>query len=155
MKKTQLITITIIIIVIIAGIWYLAKNNNPGFASDDIVGCYAMRTGNDVYTLNVKTQDAGRVAGALVFKNYQKDSSSGTFTGTYANGVLLGDYAFQSEGMDSVMQVIFKKNGNTFVRGYGDVDSEGTRFIDTNTITYDSSSPLAIFTKEACLSEAQ
>ena len=29
----------------------------------------------------------------------------------YKNGILLGDYSFQSEGTNSVMQVIFKKLG--------------------------------------------
>ena len=48
------------------------------------------------------------------------------------------------------MQVIFKKTGDDFIRGYGEVKNEGTRFVDTNNITYDSSSPLSVFKKTEC-----
>ncbi len=104
----------------------------------------------DVYTIHIVSQEGKAVSGNLSFKNYEKDSSSGTFVGTYENGILLADYTFNSEGMTSVMQVIFKKVDDGFVRGYGPVDTEGTRFTDLGAIIYDQTSPLALFAKEAC-----
>ncbi len=118
--------------------------------SESIAGCYRARTGQDVYTLSILSQNGEAFEGTLSFKNFEKDSSSGAYQGTYKNGVLLGDYSFQSEGMFSVMQVIFKKSGTDFVRGYGPLNAEGTRFSDLNNITYDSSSTLSVFKQEDC-----
>ncbi len=161
--KPSLIVAIIAIIIIIGTFIYAGKTNAPSpsdtntpvdttpTASTGIEGCYAMRTGQDVFTLRVEHQEGLNVAGTLAFKNFEKDSSSGTFVGTYNNDILVGDYTFNSEGMKSVMQVAFKKVGNDFVRGYGDVDSTGTKFVDMTKITYDTSSPLAVFKAESCI----
>jgi len=129
------------------------QNQNPPIVKvESIIGCYIAGTDKDLFTLNVETQMGENVGGKMSFKNFEKDSSSGTFTGTYKDGILLTNYSFRSEGMDSVMQVIFKKVGNDFVRGYGSADSQsGTQFTDLTKITYDTSSNLAVFKKGACM----
>lgn len=114
-------------------------------APNPILGCYEMTSGKDVYSLLIASVQDGKFTGKLEFDNFEKDSSSGTYSGTYENEILLGDYSFQSEGMQSVMQVAFKKSGDTFVRGYGDVDTTGTRFIDINNVAYDPSQNLSVF----------
>ncbi len=119
-------------------------SSTPVAQENSIEGCYVATLAKDVYTLTVLDQSGGTFSGSLTFKNFEKDSSSGTFNGTYADGILLGEYAFQSEGMDSVMQVIFKKTGENFVRGYGDVDALGTHFTSLSDITYDTN---AVFVK--------
>lgn len=105
---------------------------------EPVTGCYVATLGQDVYSLNIVEQKAPAVSGTLVFNNYEKDSSSGTFTGTYDNGILLGMYSFFSEGMDSVMQVIFQQTEEGFQRGFGPMDETGTQFADLNDITYDN-----------------
>lgn len=114
-----------------------------------ITGCYVSHLGNDVYSLNIVSQQGESVSGTLVFKNFQKDSSAGTFIGTYKDGILLGNYSFRSEGMDSVMQVIFKRQGADFVRGYGPVDATGTVFTEISAIAYDQSQVFKV-TTDAC-----
>lgn len=140
-----------------AVVFSLLKNNDqkqvelpPKEEVASILGCYVARIGQDVYTMNIQSENGGNVSGTLDFDNFEKDSSSGVFTGTYKDGILLGDYAFQSEGMDSIMQVIFKKSGDDFVRGYGEVNQEGTSFVDPMQVEYDASSPLSLFKKEPC-----
>ncbi len=145
-------------LIIIGGIIYFYKTPKvpmpieeqaPIVAEDSIMGCYAVNYNKDVYTLDIASQQGENVSGTLAFKNFEKDSSSGTFSGTYKDSILLADYAFRSEGTDSVMQVIFKKMGDDFVRGYGDVDAAtGTRFTDVNNINFDASSPLSVFTRQ-------
>lgn len=140
MKNNIKIIIGILAIIVILGaiLAYSKKNNTPSEAS--IVGTYVANLGNDVYTLEITSQEDEHVEGSLVFNNFEKDSSAGTLSGTYADGILLGDYTFDSEGMTSVMQVIFMKQGDNFVRGYGDVDAAtGSRFVDLDAITYDTS----------------
>jgi len=115
-----------------------STNNTPKEETESVLGCYVATLAKDVYSLKISSQTGEQVLGTLVFKNFEKDSSHGTFTGTYKDGVLLGNYSFSSEGTNSLMQVIFKKSGNDFIRGYGPVDASGTKFSDLSKITYDS-----------------
>ncbi len=156
MKNNTKIALALIVIIITGTFLYLnsAKQtpigNNPILTStDEIKGCYVALLAKDVYTLTILSQNGESVSGTLAFKNFEKDSSSGTFSGTYKNGILLGDYFFQSEGMNSVMQVIFKKQESDFIRGFGDMNTEGTSFTNLNTITYDSFAPFQA-SKENC-----
>ncbi|OGI63485.1 hypothetical protein A2914_01530 [Candidatus Nomurabacteria bacterium RIFCSPLOWO2_01_FULL_41_21] len=153
MKNNLKVIIAVIVLVIIIAFIYANKVKTtfpipsrnipvpviPVVMEDSITGCYVATLGKDVYTLTILSQVGETFKGTLLFKNFEKDSSSGTFVGTYKDGILLGDYSFQSEGTNSIMQVIFKKEGNSFVRGYGEVKDGGARFSDLNNITYDSS----------------
>lgn len=136
----------IIVVVVLALVGFIAYSSNmannvaqvPQEGTENgIIGCYVSRLAQDVYTLKITGQKDGMFTGSLSFDNFEKDSSSGIYVGTYSNDVLLGDYSFASEGLNSVMEVIFKKDGENFVRGYGDMNSEGTRFTDASTVTYD------------------
>ncbi|HEY1041390.1 MAG TPA: hypothetical protein VGE63_01555 [Candidatus Paceibacterota bacterium] len=155
--KKAIITL-IILIIIVAGVsLILAKKQTNAPVTEtpttetaqDIKGCYIARLAKDVYTLNIQNQTNEAVTGTLAFKNFEKDSSSGTFSGMYQNDVLLGVYSFSSEGMDSVMQVAFKKTPEGFVRGFGDVTTEGNtvKFNDVNALEWDTK---AVFKAEAC-----
>ena len=145
--KNNLKIVIVVLVVIIIGIFVYYYKTKPApinegtliVTENSIKGCYIARLAKDVYTLTILSQSGESFEGKLSFKNFEKDSSSGIFNGTYKDGILLGDYSFQSEGTNSVMQVIFKKLENGFVRGYGDTIQEGTRFSDLSKITYDSS----------------
>ncbi len=91
--------------------------------------------------MNITTQNNKQVAGTLEFKNFEKDSSHGTLVGIYENDLLVGDYSFSSEGMNSVRQVAFKKSQNGFVEGFGDVETKGNKevFKDSSKLTFDNS----------------
>jgi hypothetical protein len=102
-----------------------------------IVGCYAATLGKDVYSLHIVSDNENRVLAGLKFKNFEKDSSQGKYTATRFNGYLVGDYVFQSEGTTSKMQVVFKEEGDNFIRGYGPMDKKGEMFTDFNTIKFD------------------
>jgi hypothetical protein len=119
---------------------------------ESILGCYKAGNEKDIYTFNISSQNNEIVSGTLAFNNFEKDSSKGSFSGTYRNSILLGNYTFQSEGMNSVMEVAFKKVGNNFVRGYGEVNADGTTFVNPETITYEENE-LSVFKKTPCESE--
>ena len=114
---------------------------------ENITGCYVARLGKDIYTLEITSQEERLVNGTLRFKNFEKDSSSGTLQGTYNNDIILGTYAFQSEGMDSEIEVAFKKTGDNFIRGYGDMSTSTNKFMDIDAIKYDDS---VVLMKEEC-----
>ena len=112
-----------------------------------VMGCYVDALEKDVYTLNILSVSGESFSGTLSFNNFEKDSSSGVFEGTYKDGILLGDYSFQSEGMYSVVQTIFKNTDKGFVRGYGEMDASGTRFADLSNIDYSNT---RIWTEGKC-----
>ncbi len=132
----------IIIIILAAGAYWVTRPEVTEPVSTNqtpVLGCYVDRFEQDVYTLKIETQEGDNFTGTLHFKNFEKDSSSGVYTGTYIDGILLGDYVFQSEGMNSKMQVIFKKTPEGFIRGYGDTAPNSNDFADMNAISYDES----------------
>ncbi len=155
MKESQILPILAIVVIVglVAFFGFRKEDDQIPVISnqDSIIGCYAAIAQNDVYTLNVESQDGVDVTGTLEFKNYQKDSSSGLLTGTYKDGILFGDYSFRSEGTDSVMQVIFEKVGDNFIRGYGSMNTDGTKFVNLDNVTYDASSALMVFKKGQCV----
>ena len=118
-------------------------STNTAIPQGPLVGCYVAHLAKDVYALDIQSDTNGAVKGTLAFNNAEKDSSSGTFTGTYtdADATLLGDYTFNSEGVQSVRQVIFKKEGNTFVEGFGATTVVGNResFTAPINVTFDTS----------------
>lgn len=107
-----------------------------------LLGCYIAHLSKDVYTLQITSQRGAAVIGVLSYNNFEKDSSSGSFVGTLAGSILVGTYSFDSEGMHSIRQVIFKKDGDSFVQGFGSTKTEGGTevFEDVSTVTYDSNS---------------
>ncbi len=145
MNKNIQIILGLIVLAGVAGLIFYQKNKNndtPPVTEASVKGCYVANLAKDVYTLRILTEQNGVVTGTLHYDNFEKDSSRGTFTGTYRDGILLGYYSFDSEGMHSESQVIFKKMGNAFVQGFGPIEVVGNRssFTDINQVTFDSNS---------------
>ena len=160
-KFSQAVAIVLFVIVFFVG-FTIGKeygksliSGTPGISENSFVGCYVAHLANDVYSLKVTRSQNGIIEGTLDINNAEKDSSTGTLKGTYKDGILLADYTFQSEGTTSLMQVIFKKVGNDFVRGYGKPDdATGTRFVDLSKINYDTSTVYKVST-DGCKTVSQ
>lgn len=147
MKKNLKIIILIFAIVLIGVLVYFKNAQAPAgitpsaTTKDSILGCYVAHLQKDIYTLVIQSENNGIITGALAYNNYQKDSSSGSFNGTLADNILLGNYSFDSEGMHSDRQVIFKKVGNSFIQGFGPVKIvDNKEIFDSVKITYDPKS---------------
>ncbi len=147
MKTKQFIVLAVAVIVVVIVALGIGKKQVVEERAS-MVGCYVATLGKDVYTLTITSEQRGTVLGTVSFDNFEKDSSSGTFVGTYNDGLLVGDYSFQSEGMSSVRQLAFQKVDNGFVPGYGEVvvvDGRET-FVDSTNLSYDNST---VFIKQA------
>ena len=82
------------------------------------MNCYSYATAND--TINLKVIHIGNsITGILVYHFKEKDKNKGTIQGHMRGDILLADYTFMSEGIQSTREVAFKKEGNSFVEGYG------------------------------------
>jgi hypothetical protein len=93
-------------------------------STDNWDGCYWKILQRDTFALHLE-QSGTDVTGKLSFNNYQKDKSSGTVYGKIDGEVLRLWYSFQSEGMNSVMEVYFRKQNSELVRGLGPMEVKG------------------------------
>ncbi|WP_114791829.1 hypothetical protein U0035_15510 [Niabella yanshanensis] len=85
--------------------------------------CYLSVAAKDTYALKLTIIDTS-VKGTAVFKNFEKDSNHGTLEGRVEGDIVRLWYNFQSEGMNSVRELYFKKEGDKWVTG---VSNEATR----------------------------
>ena len=145
MRNIYKIIILIFVLTVVGIVVYFTGNETevekvpPVSIDNSIVGCYVAHLQKDIYTLVIQSQEDGRAFGMLAYNNYQKDSSSGSFEGTLVDDILLGNYSFDSEGMHSDRQVIFKKVGASFVQGFGPVKIvDNKEVLETDKITFDS-----------------
>ena len=46
--------------------------------------------------------------------------------------ILVADYTFMSEGVQSVRQVAFRQQGNSFIEGYGEIVTDNKRSLFKN-----------------------
>lgn len=106
------------------------------------VGCYAYKGNNSAITFEI-TKIAYSITGTLNYHLAEKDANTGTFEGFLIDDVLLGDYTFQSEGITSKREVIFKIINGQLIEGFGPMDEEGICFINTDHVTYTPTMPLS------------
>ena len=77
----------------------------------NLATCYHGTVGNSSSLLQISEQTASSVKGSLLFQNYEKDSSYGDFVGKYEDNKLTASFTFQSEGTESVREIIFTRDG--------------------------------------------
>lgn len=80
--------------------------------------CYLNVLGKDSLILKYKIAN-GNVTGKLMYKNFEKDSSSGDVTGKASGDTLKLNYTFQSEGMTSEREVYFLQDSGVLLEGIG------------------------------------
>lgn len=119
----------------------------------DYSGCYIRVLNRDTLTASLQ-QSGNNITGKLTFDNYQKDGSTGKVEGTVEDGIMKLIYSFQSEGMNSVMEVYFKADGKSLIRGIGEIKVKGDTAMYANpaSINYPSGEKLD---KVACTSLAE
>lgn len=82
--------------------------------------CYQYAANKDTISLKV-SQSGDCISGTLLYSLYEKDRNQGTIDGNVKGDLLIADYTFQSEGMTSVRQIVFKKTGTGLAEGFGEV----------------------------------
>ncbi|MEO7800918.1 MAG: hypothetical protein ABIR81_02905 [Ginsengibacter sp.] len=111
-------------------------------------GCYAWQSGKDSAALNLQVA-GGQISGTLSYNLFEKDKNKGTITGNIKDDLIIADYTFQSEGMTSVREVVFKIDGENLIEGMGDIDVDGdtARFKSKTELEFNTDRP---FIKTAC-----
>ena len=85
-----------------------------------MAGCRQMIIDKD--TAYIALQESGdSLYGTLEYKRFEKDSNKGKIHLLKKTGRAEGWYNFQSEGMNSVRQIILKLRGDSLSEAYGDI----------------------------------
>lgn len=101
--------------------------------------CYVYVNMKDTIRLTIQERD-NHASGRLEFKNFEKDQSDGTLSGTFLGDTLFADYTFRSEGLMSVREMAFLKQRGTLLIGVGEMKMSGNKevFADTKAVRFDS-----------------
>lgn len=89
----------------------------PSAHKDTSLTCYLLDNGKDKIAIQIKA-DGNEASGQLLYRYFQKDKNTGTFTGKMYGDTLIADYKFESEGRVSNRQVAFIKRGDQLVEGF-------------------------------------
>lgn len=110
--------------------------NPPGTNTDE---CYWQILKRDTFVASL-AQNGDNITGKLSFNNFEKDKSIGTVIGNKEGNIIKLWYSFQSEGMNSVMEVWFKKQGDALIRGTGPMTNKGdsSYFSNASEVAYSS-----------------
>lgn len=110
--------------------------------SPNASGCYFSLLKKDTAKLQL-TIDGSQVNGSLDYIRFQKDSNRGSISGKVIDSLIVADYTFQSEGLKSVRQVVFKIKGDKLIEGFGDIEMKGdtARFKDIFSLKFLSAQP--------------
>jgi hypothetical protein len=111
-----------------------AKTQN----TDNSLGCYMRVLGRDTFVAKLQQSPGEIITGNLSFDNFEKDASSGKVSGKEQDGIISLWYTFHSEGIQSVMEVYFKKTADGLIRGIGDMKTRGDTayFVHPQAISY-------------------
>lgn len=96
-----------------------------------LAGCYEMTLKKDSAFMHLQLQDS-IVSGTLNFIFFEKDRNTGTFKGVLRGDRIIADYTFQSEGVTSVREIVFKIKDTTLVQGFGELKEEGGKLVFEN-----------------------
>jgi len=112
-------------------------------------GCYVYNDNRSTISLQVMKK-GDSITGTLLFALAEKDKNTGRFKGLIKDDVLLADYTFESEGVESVREVAFKIKNDTLLQGYGPVEIKNNKQVFTNpsVLQFDATFPLV---KKACV----
>ncbi len=142
LKRNVLIIATVAI--------FASCNDEPGKVAEPQAGsasatsCYMSVNNRDTVFLKTTTE-GNSVTGTLSFNYYEKDKSSGTISGEIKGDLLIAEYKFQSEAVTSIRPVVFKKQGEDYVEGYGEISANaenGVKFRNVDSLDFAHSVPL-------------
>ena len=117
-------------------------------AVSNLQGCYLSASDMDSASLKLNV-NGNVVTGELKYDRYQKDKNSGMLEGTIKDDLIIADYTFQSEGIVSVREVVFKITDESLLEGFGDIVMKGdtARFKDKTRLSFHGDRP---FIKTIC-----
>jgi hypothetical protein len=126
------------------------NSRNEKINAASFEGCYQSVFNKDTSRLRIVADD-NRIIGELSYKRFEKDSNNGTINGEIKDSLIIAYYTFQSEGVISVREVVFKPSDNGLLEGFGDIEISQTgdtaKFKDISQLQFQDN---LSFIKENC-----
>ncbi len=110
------------------------------------LGCYSYSDNLNTAIFKISNLEDS-IVGKLTYAHDGKDINSGVFIGELIDDKLFGTYTFISEGEESKREIAFLIKNEQLIEGYGELNENGTGFLDKENITYASVTPM---TKTDC-----
>jgi len=111
-------------------------------------GCYQMTMKQDTANLQLNLMDS-TVTGKLQYDWNEKDGNTGTIKGVLRDSLVFADYTFESEGLMSVREVIFRLHDHSLIQGFGQLEEKKGKIVfkDKGSLQFDTTHP---FFKTRC-----
>ena len=104
------------------------KNNNQTdstVAKTDSVAptteCFLYAKNRDTASLKLNI-NGNVISGDLSYNLFEKDKNTGKIEGVVKGDTLIANYTFKSEGMESVREVVWLKQADKLIEGFGEVE---------------------------------
>ncbi|UKT62532.1 hypothetical protein [Pedobacter mucosus] len=101
-----------------------SKNETADLAKTDTVTnikeCFLYINKMDTATLSLNAADK-HITGTLSYNLFEKDKNNGVISGIVKGDTIIADYAFQSEGQNTIRQVVWLRKGDQLIEGFGDI----------------------------------
>ena len=110
MKKTLVFLGTLVLVFALASPVIFKSHTSQ----EVLAKCYHGIVGDSNSVFTIDSKQGNQIEGSMAFAFAQKDSSYGTYKGTYENGLMKVSYKFWSEGVESVGNYEFTKVGENF-----------------------------------------
>jgi hypothetical protein len=115
------------------------KNSSKANPLTEPKSCYSFNNGKDSINMSIEINN-NEAKGNLNFHYYEKDANIGTFSGNLSGDTLWANYTFLSEGTQSNREIVFLKDGDKWIQGYGEVieNNKGFAFVNHDDIRFDN-----------------
>ncbi len=105
------------------------------------LGCYEYREGENLIRLEFFAIGQESTA-ELHYELSGKDANHGMLKGKFENDLLKAEYTFMSEGRESIREVVFLYKNEQWMAGYGQLNEDGNRFINSDSLNFSGDMPL-------------
>ncbi|MGJ1204099.1 hypothetical protein [Sphingobacterium lactis] len=104
----------------------------------ELAGKYSFAQGKDTILMDLRNQQDSLI-GELSYSFDEKDRNNGEFRGVVQDSLVVGEYHFTSEGMNSVREIVFGIVPEGLVEGFGDVEEQDSLMVfkDKSTLRFD------------------
>ncbi|VTP95124.1 hypothetical protein [Sphingobacterium daejeonense] len=106
-------------------------SNSNDWTTSELAGKYSYVGNGDTITLDITSRNDSLV-GPLNYSFKEKDRNTGTFRGVIKDSLLVGEYSFMSEGMNSTRETVFGIVPEGLIEGFGEIEDTGEKVIFRN-----------------------
>jgi len=98
------------------------KLENFETKNEKISGCYLFSKDSSIVEMEI-INEGEQFSGKLRYALFEKDANQGTFKGSISNDILIANYTFMSEGIESTRQIAFLIKNSKLIEGFGEVET--------------------------------